>query len=263
MSTTRISPSAGSISKHGHALPGTIVLRRFRHSILAWYRRHPRVFPWRETHDPYSVLVGELLLQRTRGEQAVEVFSQFIRRWPAPADLARARRGSIEAVIRPIGLAKRATILKRLGRALAALGAVPTDPKTLDELPGVGPYAAHSVPVFALGRNLPLVDWVIARVLRRYFGLPEGERPNADGQLWDLAGRLAELTQARELWLGTLDFAAAVCKPRPLCGECPLSAGCEFFDAELGSRRRRPSQKPVYDGRLRLNAAPRGRRGPY
>jgi A/G-specific adenine glycosylase len=198
-----------------------------------------------------------MLLQRTRGEHAVEVFFRFIRRWPTPAALAEARTSSIISVIRPIGLAKRAPILKRLGQALADLGRVPTDPNGLDRLPGVGPYGAHSVPVFALRRNLALVDWVIARVLRRYFGLPEGERPNADQVLWSLAGRLAERGNARELWLGTLDFVAAICKTRPLCGSCPLSAGCRFFVEHTtmasGSRTR------VYDGRLQKDGAARAR----
>ena len=98
-----------------------------------------------------------------------------------------------------------------------------------EKLPGVGPYAAHAVPVFALDRDLPVVDWVIARVLRRYFGLTSERRPNADRDLWALAGDLAQPGQARELWLGTLDLAAAVCRPRPRCQLCPLRCGCASY----------------------------------
>jgi A/G-specific adenine glycosylase len=175
------------------------------------------------------VLVGEILLQRTRGDLVAPVFDEFVRRWPEPEDLARARLASIATVIRPLGLAKRARILKALGRELVRRGGVPSEPSELLELPGVGPYASHAVPVFAAGRNLPVVDWVIARVLRRYFGLGADRRPNADQELWDLAGELAGRGRARELWLGTLDFAAAVCKPKPLCHTCPLASTCEFF----------------------------------
>lgn len=161
-----------------------------------------------------------------------DVYLEFLRRWPDPERLAHAPVRSIAAVIRPLGLAKRAPGLKRLGAALAEVGGVPTDPQALEALPGVGPYAAHAVPVFALGKDLPLVDWVIARVLRRYFGLPKGGRPNADDGLWELAGALARKGRARELWLGTLDFAAAVCRPRPACPECPLRESCAFFSGE-------------------------------
>lgn len=204
-------------------------LTTFRRAILRWHRQHPRSFPWRRRRGGYAVLVGEILLQRTRGDLVAPVFDEFVRRWPEPEDLARARLASIATVIRPLGLAKRARILKALGRELVRRGGVPSEPSELLELPGVGPYASHAVPVFAAGRNLPVVDWVIARVLRRYFGLGADRRPNADQELWDLAGELAGRGRARELWLGTLDFAAAVCKPKPLCHTCPLASTCEFF----------------------------------
>ena len=208
---------------------------RFRRVVLGWHRHNPRSFPWRESRDPYELLVGEVLLQRTRGEHVVPVFEAFIGRWPTAQDLSRARTSSIASVIRPLGLAKRAPVLKRLGTALAELDSVPEDPKALTALPGVGPYAAHAVPVFTLDRRLPVVDWVIARVLRRYFGLADGLRPNADPELWNLAAGLASKGRARELWLGTLDFAAAVCKPRPLCPTCPLSSSCTYY-AAVGGR---------------------------
>ena len=176
---------------------------------------------------------GEVLLQRTRGENAIGVYRSFLRHWPNPDALARARVGTIEAVIRPLGLVRRAAVLKRLGQALVAIGSVPESPDALDRLPGVGPYAAHSVQVFARDQDLPVVDWVIARVLRRFFGLEDGRRPNQDAELWGLAARLASGGQARRLWLGTLDFAAAVCTPRPKCHLCPLSAAC--CSSELGA----------------------------
>lgn len=205
----------------------------FRRSILRWYRSHARGFPWRNQSDPYAVLIGEILLQRTRGENAVAVYSSFLHRWPDAGTLASAREASIASVIRPLGLTKRAAILRRLGRELVAIGAVPLEPKALMALSGVGPYAAHSVPVFARSANLPIVDWVIARVLRRYFGLNSDKRPNADSELWKLAAELISLGKARELWLGTLDFAAAVCKPRPLCDRCPLSSSCAYYESTL------------------------------
>lgn len=166
----------------------------------------------------------------------VPVFEEFLRRWPTESHLARARTSSIASVIRPLGLTKRAPRLKELGKALEREGGVPEHPDKLLGLPGVGPYAAHAVPVFAFNRNLPLVDWVIARVLRRYFGLPDGLRPNSDQTLWDLARTLAGNRGARELWLGTLDFAALVCKPRPECPTCPLASSCAFTTSSSRQR---------------------------
>jgi A/G-specific adenine glycosylase len=201
----------------------------FRKAVLAWSRRNRRSFPWRESRNPYEVLVGEVMLQRTRGQNVVAAYEEFLRRWPTPEALARARTSSIASVIRPLGLGKRAAILKRLGQAVAESGGVPKTPEELDRLPGVGRYAAHAVPVFVYGRRLPLADSIIGRVLRRYFGLPETLPPNRDDELWAVAARVAARGKARELWLGALDFAAAVCRPRPLCEGCPLRGGCAYW----------------------------------
>lgn len=221
-----VSPMCASSQDVGHSSEALF------HSVVLGYSTgdEARAFPWRETTDPYAVLLGEVLLQRTRGEHVVEVYREFLRRWPTPQYLARARQATIARVIAPLGLAKRARLLRRLGRELAVLGDVPTVPEELVSLPGVGPYAAHAVPVFALGRDLPLVDWVVARVLRRYFGGDRCKRPNADRRLWELAERLAARGDARALWLGTLDLAAAVCRPRPRCAVCPLAKSCLSVD---------------------------------
>jgi A/G-specific adenine glycosylase len=218
--------------KLGHERPDRRVSPKPTYAALAgtavrWHREHERPFPWRESRDPYAVLVGEILLQRTRGDLVEPVFRDFIRRWPSLKRLGVAREETIAQVIRPLGLAKRAHIIKRLGEELKRQGKVPTTPDELLDLPGVGPYAAHAVPVFALDEELPVVDWVIARVLRRYFGLPDDGRPNQDRELWGRATRLIRNMSAREVWLGLLDFASEICKPRPRCEVCPLNRSCQ------------------------------------
>lgn len=195
-------------------------------TAVRWHQERSREFPWRESRDPYTVLIGEVLLQRTRGDLVEPVFREFVRRWPTPQILGAAREESIARVIRPLGLAKRAPIIRRLAKELARRGDVPTTPEELVDLPGVGPYAAHAVPVFALNEQLPVVDWVIARVIRRYFGLDNGARPNQDRDLWKRARTLLRNVEARMLWLGLLDFASEICKPRPRCEVCPLNRSC-------------------------------------
>ncbi len=216
-------------------------VRRFRRAALRACRLHARPFPWRQTKDPYAVLVGEILLQRTRAENVADVFRSFTARWPDYRALSDASVGSVESIIRPLGLPKRAVELRKLARELVRIGRIPLDPSELERLPGVGPYVSHAVPVFAGRRNLPLVDWVIARVLRRYFGLRVEGRPNADAELWKLSADIARPGRAREVWIGTLDLAAAVCKPRPLCDECSLRSSC-CYARELRPGLRRSSR---------------------
>lgn len=207
-----------------------------------WHQERSRPFPWRDSQDPYIVLIGEVLLQRTRGDLVEPVFRDFIRRWPSFEKLGGAREHTIARVIRPLGLGKRAPIIKRLGDALVEKGRVPTTPDELLDLPGVGPYAAHAVPIFAFNEQLPVVDWVIARVMRRYFGLSDFRRPNQDKELWERARKLIRGREARSVWLGLLDFAAEVCRPRPRCEVCPLHRSCSKAQVPHGgvSRPRSP-----------------------
>ncbi len=238
---SRLSETKGPNS-HTNAADGTKMaprVRRFRRAALRASRLHARPFPWRQAKDPYAVLVGEILLQRTRAENAADVYLSFIAKWPDYGSLSDASVRSIESVIRPLGLLKRAIELRKLARELVLIGRMPLTPSELERLPGVGPYVAHAVPVFAARRNLPLVDWVIARVLRRYFGLSGEGRPNADTGLWELSADIARAGRAREVWIGTLDFAAAVCKPRPVCNECSLRDSCCY----AGQLRPSPGRK--------------------
>ena len=209
-------------------------IRAFRRGVIGFHRRCGREFPWRESSEPYAVLIGEVLLQRTRAEHTPATYRRFLSLWPTPEALSKASTERIEDVIAPLGLRKRAAQLRKLGSELARLGHVPMSPEALMSLPGVGPYTAHAVPILARNRNLPLVDWVIARVLRRYFGIAGTRRPNADQDLWVLAERVVRSGRAREVWLGTLDLAAAVCKAEPMCGECPLRTTCKFTQATPG-----------------------------
>jgi A/G-specific adenine glycosylase len=47
--------------------------------LLAWYSQNKRRLPWRETTDPYAILVSEVMLQQYGVESvefpAVQVFS--------------------------------------------------------------------------------------------------------------------------------------------------------------------------------------------
>lgn len=198
----------------------------FRRGIFKFVRHHARDFPWRATRDPYLVLIGTVLLQRTTGGHVQRVFDEFIARWPTPRELATAEEDEIKVVLRPLGLGRRAHQVAQLGRELGRLGVVPQSPEVLMGLPGVGRYTAHAVPILASNRNLPLVDWVIARVLRRYFGLTGSKRPNEDEELWGLARDIARVGRARTVWLGTVDLANSFCRPRPKCGTCPLRSAC-------------------------------------
>ena len=203
-------------------------VRWFRRRLLAWGRENRRTFPWRETDDPWRVLVAEVLLQRSRGKTVARVYEELFRRWPDAAALSRAREASIASVIRPLGLVRRASTLRAMAREVVQRGGVPSDSDELLRLPGVGRYATNATLVVAFGKRAPVVDGVTARVYRRYFGLTSDKQAIQDESLWMMVDE-ATPDRARDWNWAVLDLAAEVCLPaRPRCSECPLAARCVF-----------------------------------
>ena len=202
---------------------------RFVRRLLRWGRENRRPFPWRNELDPFRVLVAEVLLQRSRGTTVAPVYKEMWRRWPDAAALSRARVDSIRAVIRPLGLVRRAETLKRLAAEVVAFGGVPTSLDGLLELSGVGQYAASATRAVAFERRQATVDGVTARVYRRYFGLDSELPASTDRELWALVDRVTPRSSVRDWNWAVLDLAASVCLPgRPRCEICPLASDCRW-----------------------------------
>ncbi len=196
----------------------------FTSQLLAWYEEHGRDFPWRQTDDPYHVLICEVLLRRSRSSTVAKVTDAFFGRWPTPTDLAEASVDEVIEVIRPLGLVNRASQLVELALGLRDRQEFPSTVAELVSLPGVGRYAAAA----SLGE--PTVDGTSARVYRRYFGhLDAPEHKSVGDDLWNLARAVLPTAPetARLMNWGVLDLAAEVCAPtRPRCEVCPLRNGC-------------------------------------
>jgi A/G-specific adenine glycosylase len=176
--------------------------------------------------------VAELLLQRTIAKQVVPVFVQFLREFPTANILASAPLDKIRMVISPLGLVYRAGRLKSTAIMLVEKyrATVPESEGQLIDLPGVGKYAANAVLCFAFGREVPIVDHTIARVVRRVFSFDVGREPHKNKSLWDFMSSIIPSQRAREFNFAILDHADAVCLPRnPRCEVCPIREVCDYY----------------------------------
>jgi A/G-specific adenine glycosylase len=204
-------------------------VRAFRSRLLRWGKEHRRSFPWRETDEPFRILVAEVLLQRSRGKTVATVYDRLFTRWPTAEALSRARVDSIGSVIRPLGLVRRAATLKSLAMTIVEHGSVPRSMDELLDLPGVGRYAASATLAVAFEQRAPVVDGVSARVYRRYFGLSAVVPAVSDGQLWEVVSKATPPRRTRDWNWAVLDLAASVCLPKvPRCEECPLRTLCAW-----------------------------------
>ena len=183
----------------GFFLP-TVSIDRVRELLLDWYAERGRELPWRETRDPYAILVSEVMLQQTQVTRVVPRWLAWLERWPIPEALAAAPTGEVLRQWQGLGYNRRALGLQRAARVVAESGW----PDDLTELPGVGPYTAAAVACFAFGRPVLPVDVNVRRVRER-------------------TGEEFDHTCAQAL----MDLGATVCIARvPRCGECPLASAC-------------------------------------
>lgn len=60
-------------------------------ALLGWHDPHARGLPWRDTRDPYGVMVSEVMTQQTQAERAAQSWVTFMRRFPTVSVLATAR----------------------------------------------------------------------------------------------------------------------------------------------------------------------------
>lgn len=206
----------------------------FRRRMLRWYRNEGRSYSWRETNDPYKVLLAEMLLQRTQADQVMHVYEELSEHFPTVGDLADAPSRELKTAIRHLGIIYRAERIKLLAKELVKKhgGEIPTSEAELLSLPGIGRYAANAVLVLAMGKNLPLLDPNIVRVLERVFEIKsEKTKPTTDEKLWQAVANLIPRGKAREFNLALIDLGATVCTQRkPLHDECPVRDICKYYN---------------------------------
>jgi A/G-specific adenine glycosylase len=207
-------------------------------ALLAWYDRVRRALPWRETRDPYALLVSEVMLQQTQAARVVPYYEAFLARFPDPATLAAAPPRDVLAVWSGLGYNRRALALRAAARTIAEHGW----PDDLTELPGVGPYTAAAVGSFAWDRHHAAIDTNARRVIERFDGVARPPRDVAERATALIpAGRAAAFNQAM------MELGATVCRARgPGCDACPIGAGCAtraVKTAERGGPRDRSARR--------------------
>jgi A/G-specific adenine glycosylase len=197
-------------------------VRRFRTALLRWFGKEQRALPWRETKDPYCILVSEIMLQQTRVAVVILRYREFLEKFPDVYALAKAREQSVLALWSGLGYYRRARSLHTAAKIIAEHGSFPATALEMEELPGVGRYTAAAVASIAFGEPAAVVDGNVKRVLRRLFA-----QDLSDDDCWRLAGQLLEKKQPGDFNQAMMELGALVCLPQePRCVECPVTAQC-------------------------------------
>jgi len=178
----------------------------FRQIIYRHYQAHPRPLPWRETENPYHILVSEIMLQQTRVERVVDKYHRFLAAFPDFPALARAPLCEVLAAWQGLGYNRRAISLKQAANRVVDhfRGLLPASPEELRTLPGVGPYTASAVCVFAFHRALPLIETNIRSVfIHFFFREREGVK---DREILPLITATLDAGNPREWYYALMDY---------------------------------------------------------
>lgn len=207
-------------------------LKWARLQLLRWFRHHARSYPWRQTQNPYRVLIAEMMLQRTRADQVVSTYEDFLRHFPDTPSLARANLRLLKKLLWPLGLHQRAIIFRQMARDVREqfAGHIPDDRLELKQITGIGDYIAGAVLTFAFLKPEWIVDSNVVRVLSRFTGYCSSGEARRSPPLIRLATIYGTSRASRNANLALLDHAALICKVRnPKCGLCPLRERCVTY----------------------------------
>jgi A/G-specific adenine glycosylase len=211
-------------------MPALKTIKTLQASLTKWYHHEKRDLPWRNTEDPYCILVSEFMLQQTQVKTVIPYYQRWIKSYPTACILARARESSVLKHWEGLGYYSRARNLHRSAKMIVEefQNQVPGTWDEILKLPGVGRYTAGAVLSIAYNQNVPVLDGNVKRVLSRLFCLKEnGANPASENRLWQIAEQLLPSGSAGDFNQALMELGATVCLPqKPLCLLCPLNTVC-------------------------------------
>lgn len=219
--------------------------RFIQEKLQGWYEGNARDLPWRRTKDPYQIWVSEIMLQQTRVETVIPYFTRWMEIFPTIDSLASAEEDQVLSAWEGLGYYSRARNLHRAAQILNGnfQGKLPSDPGSLQKLPGIGRYTAGAIASIAYGLNVPVLDGNVQRIFTRYFNVETPlQTAETETKLWQLAQELLPKEKTGDHNQALMELGALICLPKnPLCRECPLSSGC--LANKLNLQKSRPVRK--------------------
>lgn len=209
-------------------LPNLADLQR---ALIAWFEASARDLPWRQTRDPYRILVSEVMLQQTQVDRVLPKYRAFLDLFPSFEALAQAPTAEVIRAWAGLGYNRRAVNLQRTARAVLEqfAGQMPSDVAVLRSLPGIGPYTAGAVACFAFERDVAFLDTNIRRVVLRLF-VGTDAPPPSEARLLDLAQMVVPQGCAWVWNQAIMELGALICTAAtPACWRCPLQSFCRDY----------------------------------
>ena len=212
--------------------------KRFQQALVSWFCQEGKSYPWRETTDPYAILVSEMMLQQTQITTVIErnYYGRWMAQFPDISTLALASEDAVLKAWEGLGYYRRARNLHRLAQIVHQqhAGVLPDTLEGVLVLPGIGRYTAGAILSFAHNQSVALVDGNVGRVFARLFDdATETDSTAGQKQMWAWAEALVPVVDARRYNSALMELGQTYCRQKqPDCTACPVNAFCQTRDPE-------------------------------
>jgi len=213
-----------------------MIEKYIRRKLFMWHKDNYRDFPWRHTKDPYKIMIAEFMLHRTRADQVVPVYQEFIKKYPDIDSLAGADPIEVNKVTEKLGLHWRgrhftdaAIFIKDKFK-----GRIPDSRDKLLSVSGIGEYIAGAILTIVFNKKEWVIDSNIARFLNRFYGLNLSGELRRKRKIIEISKSIYQSSRSGQLTFALLDFTGLICKPiKPVCNFCILKMKCNYWKRHL------------------------------
>ena len=209
----------------------------FSNSLIHWYLQNKRDLPWRNTTDPYTIWLSEIILQQTRVAQGMPYFESFLSSFPTVFDLANASEEQVLKLWQGLGYYSRARNLHATAKFVVddLKGEFPNSYPKLIKLKGIGEYTAAAIASFSANENVAVLDGNVYRVLARYFKVENDISISSTKKVFqELAKEVLPKKDAHIYNQAIMEFGALQCVPKnPNCFVCVLSESCAALQFKI------------------------------
>lgn len=199
-------------------------IKQFQQKILSWFAKNKRDLPWRETRDPYNILVSEIMSQQTQLARVIPKYEQWIAALPTVSSLAKATTREVLTLWSGLGYNRRAVYLQKAAQIIAEdyNEKFPQDERELQKLPGIGKYTAWAILCFAYNKQIAVVDTNVRKVIMTQFHISNEKK------IQEIADQLLPKGKAYEWNQALMDYSSEMLRKEKI----PIPKQSKFRDSD-------------------------------
>lgn len=211
-------------------------IKQFQKEILLWYTKNKRDLPWRQTRDPYRILVSEIMLQQTQVSRVIPKYAAWLAVFPTLESLANAKTAEVLKLWSGLGYNRRALYLQKCAKEIIEKnhGVFPKNPEILKKLPGIGDYTAAAIACFAFGQQVAVVDTNVRKVILVHFSHVMLKQVQ-DDTIKKVADQLLPIGKAAEWNQALMDYASSMLKKEkiPMVKQSTFKGSNRYYRGQI------------------------------